>query len=133
MIPRHSRTEATTGIFSSGPQGPFAEAFRLLRGSLYQSASGQKSRVVLITSATSADGKTTVAANLSKSLADDGKRVLLMDADLHRGRVHEPLKLRQEPGLADWLVTTQRPTFQAAEAQRFLTLTTGTFPPIRPR
>jgi hypothetical protein len=43
--------------------------------------------------------------------------------------VHEPLKLRQEPGLAEWLVTTQRPTFQAADAQRFLTLTTGTFPP----
>jgi len=58
MIPRRSGSEATCWIFSSLPQCPFAEAFRLLRGNLYQSVSGQKSRVVLVTSSTSADGKT---------------------------------------------------------------------------
>jgi Mrp family chromosome partitioning ATPase len=96
MIPRRSRSELTTGIFSSRAEGPFGEAFRLLRGNLYQSVLGQTSRVVLITSSTSADGKTTVAANLAKSLADYGKRVLLLDTNLHCGRVHEPLTLRQE-------------------------------------
>jgi capsular exopolysaccharide synthesis family protein len=129
LIPLRSATENTAGIFSSRPQGPFAEAFRLLRGNLYQSTTDMKARVIMITSATSADGKTTVAANVSKILADDGKRVLLMDADLHRGRVHEPMKLRQVPGLAEWLVTGVRPNFQAPESQQFLVLTTGTLPP----
>ncbi len=52
-----------------------------------------------------------------------------MDADLHRGRVDEPLNVRQEPGLAEWLLTTQPSAFQTLQAQRFVVLTTGIFSP----
>ena len=129
MIPRRSRAEATSSIFSNRPQSPFAEAFRLLRSNLYQSASAHRSRVILITSATSSDGKTTCASNLAKILADDGKRVILVDGDLHRGRVHEALKVNQAPGLVEWLVTTVEPKFQLPPDQSFSVLPTGVFPP----
>lgn len=129
QIPKRPRADAAGSIFSDRRQSPFSEAFRLLRSNLYQSTSGLQSRVILITSPGSGDGKTTTSANLAKTLADDGKRVLLVDADLHRGRVHEVLRLNQAPGLTDWLVTSERPPLQAVAGQRFLVLSGGMFPP----
>ncbi len=129
LVPKRPRTEAASSIFSARPQSPFSEAFRLMRSNLYQSATLQRSRVILITSASAGDGKTTVATNLAKFLADDGKRVVLIDADLHRGRLHEALKINQAPGLTEWLVTATRPAFQAVSGQRFMALTAGVFPP----
>jgi capsular exopolysaccharide synthesis family protein len=129
LVPRLSRSETARGLLSERPQSPFSEAFRLLRSNLYQSASGRQSKVILISSAAPADGKTTISTNLAKFLADDAKRVVLIDADLHRGRVHEILKLNQTPGLTEWIVTTERPPLQPIEGQRFVVLPTGTFPP----
>jgi tyrosine-protein kinase Etk/Wzc len=129
LVPRLSRSETARGVLSERPQSPFSEAFRLLRSNLYQSASGRQSKVILISSAAPADGKTTISTNLAKFLADDGKRVVLIDADLHRGRVHEVLKINQTPGLTEWIVTTDRPPLQPIEGHRFVVLPTGTFPP----
>ncbi len=129
LIPRRSKMVSARGIFSNQPQSPFAESFRLLRSNLYQSVSGQQSRIILITSSGSAEGKTTIAANLAKTLADDGKRVVLVDGDLYRGRVHEALRIDQAPGLTEWLVTTRPPGFKQVVDQRFLVLPAGVFPP----
>ena len=57
-----------------------------------------------ITSPAPGDGKTVLAANLAVTLARDNKRVLLVDADLRRPRVHEAFGLRGEPGLTNVLV-----------------------------
>jgi len=43
--------------------------------------------------------------------------------------VNEPLNVQQEPGLAEWLLTTQPSVFQTLQAQRFVVLTTGMFSP----
>jgi len=129
LIPKQTSQASAREIFSSHGKSPFAEAFRLLRSNLYQSASKWKSRVVLITSAGSADGKTTVASNIAKMLADDGRRVVLVDGDLYRGRTHEALKVNQAPGLTEWLVTMLPPGFQQVPEQRFLLLPSGIFPP----
>jgi capsular exopolysaccharide synthesis family protein len=129
LVPHLSREEIARGVLSARAQSPFSEAFRLLRSNLYQSGAAQQSRIILVTSATTGDGKTTVSSNLAKFLADDGKRVVLIDGDLHRGRVHEVLKVNQTPGLTEWIVTGERPKLQSVEGQRFVVLPTGTFPP----
>jgi tyrosine-protein kinase Etk/Wzc len=129
LLPMQSRTEVATGIFSIHQQSPFAEAFRLLRSNLYQSTVTQSSRVVAITSATIADGKTTVASNLAKILAVDGKDVILVDGDLGRGSLHEVLKISQAPGLTEWLITGVQPKFQTVAGQRFVVLPAGIAPP----
>ena len=52
-------------VFPINRQTPFAEAFRLLRSAIYRSATAQGARVVLVTSASEDDGKTTVSLNLA--------------------------------------------------------------------
>jgi tyrosine-protein kinase Etk/Wzc len=69
-------------------------------------------RVVLVTSALPGDGKTTVATNLALTMASEGKRVLLIDADLRGGRVDAMLGLPLSAGLGDVLRSQQ--AFEAA-------------------
>ena len=82
----------------------YEESYRCLRSALlFTSVEGGRPRVLLITSALPDEGKSTVAVNLARTMALGGARVLLVDADLRRGGLHEFLGLRQEPGLAQLL------------------------------
>ncbi len=129
LIPRRPRGEDGGSILPTRPQGVFAEAFRLLRSNLYQSAPGAKIKVILVTSPSPGDGKTTLCTNLAKSLADYGRKVLVIDADLHRGRLHGVLQLNQAPGLTEWLLSGERSPLQAVPGERFSVLTSGVLPP----
>ena len=111
-IPRQSKNEVALSIFGSHKRNPFSESFRLLRRSIYRNTTPGKAMVILIISASKEDGKTTVAANLAKILADDGKRVVLVDGDLHLSRIRGLLNFGSTPGLTDWLATNVRPTHQ---------------------
>lgn len=81
----------------------FAESCRGLRSTLLFSprTGDAPPRAILVTSAVPNEGKSTVALNLAQALAMGGARVLLVDADMRRGRLHEALKAPAQPGLAD--------------------------------
>jgi polysaccharide biosynthesis transport protein len=64
----------------------------------------ERVQVLLITSALASDGKTTTASNLAISVARSGQRVLLIDADLRRGMLHEVFGVSVEPGLTELLL-----------------------------
>ncbi len=127
-IPRRPGMDAGS-VFPQNRQTPFAEAFRLLRSAIYRSAATQESKVVLVTSSSENDGKTTVSLNLAKALADDGKRVILIDADLHVGRVHEIVHVDPLSGLTEWLVDMRQPELMTARDERFTVLPAGVLPP----
>lgn len=78
------------------------EAFRTLRLSLSQMKE-EDAFTVLVTSPGSGDGKSFVSANLALSYANTGHRTVLIDADVHRGGVHEVFDVPKDPGLADYL------------------------------
>lgn len=81
-----------------------AEKFRTLRSRLYQIASAQPLKKILITSSTPAEGKTFVAANLAQSfIRQAGRRVLLIDSDLRASRLHLHFGAKESPGLSDYL------------------------------
>lgn len=79
-----------------------AECVRGIRTSLLHGP--ESPRVLTITSPTPGDGKTTVAANLAASLAESGRRTLIVDADLRRPRLHEVFGVSNSQGLVDLLV-----------------------------
>jgi len=82
----------------------FAESYRSLRSAIfYLSTDLPRPAVVLITSAVPAEGKSTISVNLARTLAFGGSKVLLVDADLRRGKLHAMLGAPREPGLSDVL------------------------------
>lgn len=81
-----------------------AESYRSLRSALmYLAMGGHQPKVVLVTSAVPNEGKSTVAANLARTLAMGGARVLLIDGDLRRGQLHKLIGLQSQPGLTNFL------------------------------
>jgi tyrosine-protein kinase Etk/Wzc len=89
-------------LLGSGAPIQFAELFQGLRTNLV-SAPELVGRTVVVTSAEPGEGKTVSAANLAVSLAGLKQRVLLIDADLRRPRLHEMFGEDLTPGLADLL------------------------------
>lgn len=80
-------------------KGQQAEAYRTLRTTLFFSAQGDGLKIIQVTSPNPGDGKTTTAANLALSMADAGKKILLVDADFRRPRVHKIMGVSNSIGL----------------------------------
>jgi len=75
----------------------------------FVSAEQRALQVICITSPGPGEGKSTTAANLAITLAQQGAHTLLVDADLRRPHVHRSFNLVQEPGLTDILIGTSAP------------------------
>jgi polysaccharide biosynthesis transport protein len=108
--PKPTRPDA--GSLMSGGQ-TFSigiEAFRNLRTSLIWSDGGEALKTLVVTSAAPGEGKTLTAANLAVTLAYDGLRVLLVDCDIRRPRVHGLFRMPRSPGLMELLTTSRHPS-----------------------
>lgn len=85
------------------PTSPGAEAIRTLRASLLMAASGGLPRRLLVTSSAPGEGKTCLTTNLALAFAQMGRRVLLMDCDLRKPRVHGASGLDNAKGTSSYL------------------------------
>jgi len=85
------------------PSSTFAEAYRAMRANVMFSQGGEH-RVILVTSSTIKEGKSTVSANLATVVAQQGARVLLIDADLRKPMQHKTFGVKREPGLSTYLM-----------------------------
>ena len=91
-------------VAHTDPTGPAAGQFRHLRLRLNQVWNAEKLKTLLITSPLPHDGKSTVSLNLAVTLAEGGKRaVLLIDGDLHRATISKDLGLTDRHGVAECL------------------------------
>ena len=114
----------------SRPRHTAAEAYRSLRTSvLLSSADGLK--VVLVTSPVAGEGKTASAGNLAAVLAQMGRKVLLIDADLRKPHQHEVFKLSNRIGLVSVLVGQAKPeeAYLATVIPGLFVLPSGPIPP----
>lgn len=88
------------------PAGEMAEAARRIRTNLLFSSPDRPHRRILITSAGPGDGKTMVASTLAISLAQAGRRVVLLDADLRRPRLHHLFEVENQAGISGSLLAS---------------------------
>ena len=103
---RKDRDPSATIGFRSNPL--LLEAFRTLRSNLQYFHLDKKNPTWLVTSGLPRQGKTTTTVNLGLSLALSGKRVILLEADLRRPKLHEYLGIEQSPGLSNVLAGSKR-------------------------
>ncbi len=113
-------------------QNGASEAFRVLRTNLQFASVDRPLGLVLITSPSPAEGKSLTSANLSVALARSGKRVILVDTDLHRPSQHRIFRLINHSGLTNALLgesSTIDTLLQPTAVEGLRILTTGPLPP----
>ena len=90
-------------IAERNPKSPIAEIFRTLRTNIQFTNSQKQLKTLLVTSTMPGEGKTWVASNLAITFAQAGKKVILIDADLRKGRLHKMFQIDGIPGLSNYL------------------------------
>lgn len=79
------------------------EAYKLLRTNIVLSVIKKGCKIIVISSAIPSEGKTTTASNIAVSISQIDKKVLLLDADLRKPRIHKSMNLPNTPGLTNVL------------------------------
>jgi len=115
------------------PRSAVAEAFRSLRTALSFSVGAQGIRSFLVTSPSPLEGKSLVSINLAFAFAQTGKRVLLVDSDMRKPRLHKTFSIPPTSGLSNLLAGEGVSSLQAAvhktEVQNLYVLPSGPRPP----
>ncbi|MFC7365201.1 MULTISPECIES: CpsD/CapB family tyrosine-protein kinase [Bhargavaea] len=94
-------------VVAANPKSVVSEQFRTLRSNITFSAVDRELKTILVTSALPGDGKSTISANLATLFAQDGKRVLFIDADMRKPTVQYTFSLTNAAGLST-VLTQQR-------------------------
>ncbi len=113
-------------------QGGFWESLQLLYGNIQLLNLDKPIRSLIISSATSGDGKSTVAFHLAQTARSMGKRVLLVDADLHCPQIHKLSRLDNLLGLSNLIssnINVEQVIRQMPECQDLFVITAGSIPP----
>jgi capsular exopolysaccharide synthesis family protein len=128
VIPRvKPKNGRASPLLGSAVPGQFAEMLQGVRTSLVLAPELRAGHTLLVTSSEPSEGKTTSAANIAVSLAGLKQRVLLIDADLRRPRLHEMFGEDQQPGLADVLTgKTSTCDFRKTNVSGLWLMTAGT-------
>jgi non-specific protein-tyrosine kinase len=131
MIATHE-SEDEGPISQTKPRSPITEAFRSLRTNIQFTSVDRSLQTILITSPSPQDGKSTVAANLSVVFAQGDRRVVLIDADLHRPRQHKLLGMNNRNGLSELFtqpVLLLDGSVRETKVPNLSILTSGSLPP----
>jgi capsular exopolysaccharide synthesis family protein len=134
MIPAVAPAAGTTTARPAAlryPEGPVAEAYRVVRTNLLFSSVAEGGRALIVTSTNPGEGKTTTTANLAISLAANGAKVLVVDADLRRPTLHQHFTISKTPGLSDVIVGKRQisDAIQSVRGKALHVLPCGYIPP----
>jgi len=108
-VPAFASLESQDGLYpdlvtAHSPKSTASESFRGIRSGILFSSADTAPQVILVTSAGPSEGKTVCATNLSVTMAQSGSRVLLLDCDMRRPRVHKFFEIGRDTGVSSILV-----------------------------
>ena len=125
-------------IAHKDPKSPISEVFRTLRTNIQFMGGSKKMKTLLVTSTFPGEGKSWVTSNLAVTFAQAGKRVILIDADMRKGRQHTIFGVSPRPGLSNLLaeydIDDENPEqildfIQETEVENLFVISAGNVPP----
>ena len=117
-------------ITLTDPRSPVSEAYRTLRTNLSFYSVDDPIQTLVVTSPATDDGKSVVAANLAVTMAQSGRRTILVDSDLRRPTLHTLFDLAAEPGLTNVVLgELEELPLQETGVENLLLLASGPKPP----
>ncbi len=114
------------------PSSIISEEFRTLRTNIQFSMIDKELKTLMVTSSKQGEGKSTIAANLAVVFASQGKKILLVDADMRNPSLHKLFKVRNQQGLTSILTTKNRQIaniLHKTSQENLELLTSGILPP----
>lgn len=125
-------------LVNNDPKSPISEIFRSLRTNIQFMNSGKELKTVLVTSTVQGEGKSLVVANLAITFAQMEKKILVVDADMRRGRQHEIFNVLSRPGLSNYLsgidenssnFSDLKKCIQSTNVENLFVMSAGDIPP----
>lgn len=125
-------------IAQRDPKSPISEVFRTLRTNIQFMDTSKRMKTLLLTSTFPGEGKSWVSSNLAVTFAQTGKKVILIDADMRKGRQYTIFGISPRPGLSNYLseIDMERPEetdisryLQKTEVENLLVMPAGNIPP----
>lgn len=119
-------------------KSPISEMFRTLRTNIQFMSTNKKMKTLLITSTVPGEGKSWVASNLAVTFAQAGNKVILIDADMRKGRQYSIFGVPPKPGLSNFLTDVDEKNYDEVNVKKYIRKTeiehlflmpTGSIPP----
>ncbi len=120
-------------IVHKDPKSPISEGIRTIRTNLQFSNVDGNLKKIMVTSSMPGEGKSFTSANLATAFAQDGNKVLIVDCDMRKGRVHKIFEVSNNKGLSNLLIDNIEKNFkkyiQKTKIENLSVLPSGTIPP----
>ncbi|MDA3893826.1 MAG: polysaccharide biosynthesis tyrosine autokinase [Salinivirgaceae bacterium] len=118
-------------LVNKNPNSIFTESFRTIRSNLQYISHGAETKIISVSSTVSGEGKSFVSINLAGILAISGKKVILLDLDLRKPRIHLGFNVENDKGVSTLLIGkhTLEECIQKSDLEGFNYITAGPIPP----